>query len=127
MSNKCYIVIYTFMHHNNTTSKTDAWRKTQEGFFNIFTSHFICKVWNSIFGPGRRSKYNNHPLIILKNPTCGIFFTFVSINLTHILQNNLQRTIMAENTKRITWTTANKILLRRRPSLFVTLARLIII
>ena len=27
----CYIVIYTFMHHNDTTSKTDAWRKTLEG------------------------------------------------------------------------------------------------
>ena len=25
------IVIYTFMHHNDTTSKTDAWRKTPEG------------------------------------------------------------------------------------------------
>ena len=85
--------------------------------------------WNSIFrvGPGRRSKHNNHPLIIFQNSTCGIFFMFVSITLTHILQNNLQRTIMAENTKRITWTTANKILLRRRPSLYVTLARLIII
>ena len=27
----CYIVIYTFMHHDDTTSKTDAWRKTPEG------------------------------------------------------------------------------------------------
>ena len=56
--------------------------------------------WNSIFGPGRGSKYNIHPLIIFQNSTCGIFFTFVSINLTHILQNNLQRTIMAENIKK---------------------------
>ena len=38
------------MHHNDTTSKTDAWRKTQEGtkqvdfFSNIFTSHFIASV-----------------------------------------------------------------------------------
>ena len=38
------------MHHNDTTSKTDAWRKeagrkTQEDFFRkIFTSHFIARV-----------------------------------------------------------------------------------
>ena len=32
--NNCCIVIYTFMHHNDTTSKTDAWRKTPEDFFN---------------------------------------------------------------------------------------------
>ena len=46
--------------------------------------------WNSIFGPGRRSKYNIHPLINFQNSTCGIFFTFVSTTLTHILQNDLQ-------------------------------------
>ena len=46
----CYIVIYTFMHHNDTTSKTDAWikdagRKTQEDFFRkIYTSLFIARV-----------------------------------------------------------------------------------
>ena len=34
--------------------------------------------------PGRRSIYNNHPLIIFQNSTCGIFFTFVSITLTRI-------------------------------------------
>ena len=42
------------------------------------------------FGPGRRSKYHNHPLIIFQNSTWGIFFTFVSITLKHILENNLQ-------------------------------------
>ena len=37
-------------HHNDTTIKTDARRKTQEGtkqvdfFNNIFTSHFIARV-----------------------------------------------------------------------------------
>ena len=49
---KCYIVIYIIIqHHNDTTSKTDAWRKTQEKttqedfFTNIFTSHCLyCKV-----------------------------------------------------------------------------------
>ena len=47
----CYIVIYIIIqHHNDTTSKTDAWindawRKTQEDFFRkIFTSHFIARV-----------------------------------------------------------------------------------
>ena len=47
----CYIVIYTFMqHHNDTTTKTNAWRTTpeerkQEDFFNIIlTSHFIARV-----------------------------------------------------------------------------------
>ena len=40
-------VLYSHLHvhaasqrHNNK----DAWRKTQEGFFNIFTSHFIARV-----------------------------------------------------------------------------------
>ena len=42
--------------------------------------------------PGRRSKYNNHPLIIFHNSTCGIFFTFVSITLTHFY-----RTIYKDN------------------------------
>ena len=56
---QCYIVIYTFMHHNDTTIKTQEGRhmkegrrmnkrrmiKTQEDFFNnIFTSHFIARV-----------------------------------------------------------------------------------
>ena len=47
----CYIVIYIIIqHHNDTTSKTDAWindagRKTQEDFFRkILTSHFIARV-----------------------------------------------------------------------------------
>ena len=45
---------------------------------------------NGIFGWVKRSKHNYHPLIIFQNSICGIFFTFVSITLTHILLNNLQ-------------------------------------
>ena len=53
----CYIVTYADSHlhtctyisriiHNDTTTKADAWRITQEDFFsNIFTSHFIARVW----------------------------------------------------------------------------------
>ena len=45
---KCYIVIYTFMHHNDTTSKTDAWRKKPEGrhrkiSLTTFYLSFYCK------------------------------------------------------------------------------------
>ena len=43
--------------------------------------------------PGRRSIYNNHPLIIFQNSTCGIFFTSVSITLTCIFL----RTIFQDN------------------------------
>ena len=40
------LVLYSHLqHHNDTTTKTDAWRMTQEDFFNIiFTSHFIARV-----------------------------------------------------------------------------------
>ena len=51
---------------------------------------FRCITLNGIFGQVNRSKHNNPSLIIFQNSTCGIFFTFVSITLTHILQNNLQ-------------------------------------
>ena len=52
----CYIVTYADSHlhtctyicriiHNDTTTKTDAWRKTPEDFFTIIvTSHFIARV-----------------------------------------------------------------------------------
>ena len=52
---------------------------------------FQCITLNGIFGLVNRSKHNNHPLIIFQNSTCGIFFTFVSVTLTHILQNNLRQ------------------------------------
>ena len=50
----CYIVIYTFMHHNNTTSKTDAWRKTPEGrhrkiSLTTFYLSFYCKGSKGLF------------------------------------------------------------------------------
>ena len=51
---------------------------------------FRCTTLNGIFGKVKRSKHNNPSLIIFQNSTCGIFFTFLSITLTHILQNNLQ-------------------------------------
>ena len=55
-SELCYIVTYVDSHlhtctyicriiHNDTTTKTDTWRITQEDFFNnIFTSDFIARV-----------------------------------------------------------------------------------
>ena len=60
-SDKCYIVIYTFIqHHNHTIIKTHEGRKTQEElrcriktqedfFSNIFTSHFIARVSKGLF------------------------------------------------------------------------------
>ena len=50
------ILLYTHLpYHNDSTSMTDAWRKTHEGkrmkkrqedfFRKIFTSHFIARVW----------------------------------------------------------------------------------
>ena len=53
-SDKCYIVIYTFMHHNDTTSKTDAWRKTPEGRHRkisliTFYLSFYCKGLQGLF------------------------------------------------------------------------------
>ena len=55
----CYIVIYTFMHHNDTTSKTDAWindacRKTQEGrhrrlLFKYIYLSLYCKDSKGLF------------------------------------------------------------------------------
>ena len=92
-------LLYSYLHvhsasqrHNvkDRCMKDNAGRKTQGRLiYKYFTSHFIAS-----------SKYYIHPLIIFPNSTCGIFFTFVSINLTHILQNNLQRTIMAENIRK---------------------------
>ena len=78
--------------------------------------------------PGRRSIYNNHSLIIFQNSTCGIFFTSVSITLTRIFYRSiLQYNNSWKPKKKITWATANKILLTRWTSLYVTLVRLIII
>ena len=53
-SSLCYIVIYTFMHHNDTTSKTDAWRKTPEGrhrkiSLTTFYLSFYCKGSKGLF------------------------------------------------------------------------------
>ena len=57
----CYIVTYVDSHlhtctyicriiHNDTTTRTDAWKITQEDFFTIiFTSHFICKGSKGLF------------------------------------------------------------------------------
>ena len=56
ISSVCYIVVYADLHlhtctyicriiHNDTTTKTDVWRKTQEDFFaKIYTSHYNAKV-----------------------------------------------------------------------------------
>ena len=70
----------------------------------------ICNfhVFGMAWWPGRRSIYNNHPLIIFQNSTCGIFFTSVSITLTRIFYRTISRTTIAENRKEITWTTAKK-------------------
>ena len=101
--NNCHAV------HRSLSSGASVYECTMGIFFS--SSHFISQFpptrfpliiairmchflpvhdleWH--FGLGRRSKYNNHPLIIFQNSICGIFFTFVSNTLTHILQNNLQ-------------------------------------
>ena len=43
---KMLSLLYSHLqHHNDTIIKTDAWRKTPEGFFTIIvTSHFIARV-----------------------------------------------------------------------------------
>ena len=72
----------------------------------------------------RGSIYNNHPILIFQNSTCGIFLhVHLHPPLTHILQI-MFRTTTAKLQKEIAWTTAKyKILIRRWPSHYVTLAQ----
>ena len=78
--------------------------------------------------PGRRSIYNNHPPLIFQNFTWEIF---LHVHLHHphtfyklILQDNDS---WKKHKKKSLEPQQNIILVRRRPSFYVTLARLIII
>ena len=83
-----------------------------QGYLLISSTGCTCYLHRRISHltawPDRRSICNNHPIIILQNSTCGIFFTSVSISLTHtfywiiFLDNNTEK----RTQKEITWTTA---------------------
>ena len=67
------------------------------------STSFEWHVW-----PGQWSIYNNHPLIIFQNSTCGIFFTSVSITRTRTFYRTILRDNNSWKQKKITWTTAKQ-------------------
>ena len=84
----CCIVIYTFMHHNDTTSKTDAWRKTLEDFFNnIFYLSLYCKGSKGLFkvcmweGAGE-TEHKLHILSPLLWPSRCVFLVLLMLGST---------------------------------------------
>ena len=90
-NDSCYIVIYMFMqHHNDTTIKTDARRKTQEWrtqedfFNNIFTSRFISRVRKgcSRFACERvlETEHKLHILTPLLWPSRCVFLVLLMLN-----------------------------------------------
>ena len=71
--------------------------------------------------PGRRSIYNNHPLLIFPNFTCEIFLhVYLHNPQPHILQNNSpgQQT-WKKYKKKLLESQQNKILLRKWPSPYI--------
>ena len=88
-------------------------------YLDIFDRMHLFIDWRL----GRRSICYNHPIIICQNSTCGIFFMSVPIPFTHILQIILQDNNSRKKYKKNLLEPKNKILIRRRPSPYVTLAQ----
>ena len=74
---------------------------------------------------GRGSIYNNHPIPIFQNSTCGIFLHIcLHTHHTHILQIMLKDNNSKKNKKKLLEPQQkNKILIRKQPSHYVTLAQ----
>ena len=99
----CYIVTHVDSHlhtctyicritHNDTTTKTDAWRKEagrkmQEDFFRkIFTSHFIARVrkgcWRFACERVLETEHKLHILTPLLWPSRCVFLVFLILGST---------------------------------------------
>ena len=92
-SDKCCIVIYTFIqHHNDTIPKTNAWRITHEGrrkktsLTTYFTSHFIARVrkgcWRFACERMLETEHKLHILTPLLWPSRCVFIVLLMLGST---------------------------------------------
>ena len=83
------LMLYSYLHVHSASQRhnnKDAWRKTQEGFFNIFTSHFIARVrkgcWRVACERMLETEHKLHILTPLLWPSRCVFLVLLMLGST---------------------------------------------